>query len=355
MTIPSTQHPLIEKVRNLLPLIEQTSSEAERLGHLPDRVLNALFELRLFRLFIPAEYNGEPTDLPTALRIFELIASADGATGWLVMIGAGGGLFSGFIEERAARGIFAPERAVIAGSGSPSGLAITKKNGFEVSGRWAYASGAHHATWFTANCKIDGNDEQIISIAMPAEQVEIHDTWHVFGMQATGSHDFTAEPVFVPENCTFSLADKPLLKDPIFHCPLETLASLTFASVAVGIAQHAFDEFQRFIESKPLVGDIDIQQRIKQANELISQGRQQLYQLAEAVWNEAENAKAPRETLRRQVDEDCREIVQNGVTAADLLKARAGMLAAFTDSAFGRAWRDLHTLSQHIIVSPAST
>ncbi|MBD3611023.1 MAG: hypothetical protein HUJ13_01125, partial [Hydrogenovibrio crunogenus] len=168
---------LLENIQSILPIIKQKSDASERLGRVQEEVLDALFQQRVFRLFIPEKYHGEPTDLPTALNVFESIASADGATGWLAMIGAGGGLFSGFLEEQAAYEIFSPERALIAGSGMPSGEATTLKNGFEVSGRWRYASGSDYASWFTANCKVGGDDDEILSIAVPADDVTVDHTW----------------------------------------------------------------------------------------------------------------------------------------------------------------------------------
>lgn len=355
----SSPQALLDSVTAILPIIEQNAQKSERLGHLTDEVLDALFEQRLFRLFIPQEYNGEAADLPTALKVFERIASADGATGWLVMIGAGGGLFSGFLQKDAARQIFSPERAVIAGSGSPSGIASRTENGYEVSGRWAYASGAYHASWFTANCKFDGDDNAITAIAVPADQVSIHDTWSVFGMKATGSHDFSLNGVAVAPAFTFSLAEKPVLKHAIFRIPLETLASLSFASVAIGIAQHALDEFNDFAQHKLIAGssqslatESDVQQRCDQAERLIASARDSLYDLAQRVWSAAESGKIPEERLLSQVQQMGIENGQACLKSVDLLKARAGMKAVFSDSAFGRAWRDLHTLSQHVIMTP---
>jgi alkylation response protein AidB-like acyl-CoA dehydrogenase len=349
---------LLNQVETLLPLIRADALTAERQGHLTNAVLAALFEQRFFRLFIPERYQGEATDLPTALKVFERIAYADGATGWLVMIGAGGGLFSGFMAEAAARKIFEPENAVIAGSGMPSGLAKTTKDGFEASGRWAYASGAHHATWFTANCKVD-DTEDILAIAVPAAEVTVHSTWSAFGMKATGSHDFSVEKVSMPRDFTFSLADAPVLNDPIFHCPLETLASVTFGSVAIGIAQHALEAFQAFAQHKTVYGQDGvlaeqpaIQQCIEQAQTQIESARTQLYALADAVWQACEHGQAPDEALRTQVQTECVTLVQNCLRAADSLKARAGMMAVFDTSEFGQAWRDLHVLSQHAILSP---
>ncbi|WEJ61642.1 acyl-CoA dehydrogenase family protein [Thiomicrorhabdus lithotrophica] len=359
--LPSSEL-LLQKVQSILSIIREEAEASEQLGRLRDDVLEAIIEHRLFRLFIPEKYRGEPTDLPTALKVFELVASADGATGWLVMIGAGGGLFSGFMEEQIAYEIFSPERAVIAGSGMPSGKAKTVKNGYEVSGRWAYASGSNYATWFTANCRFnakdDTKDDEIRAIAVPANQVIKHDTWSVFGMRATGSHDFSVESVSVPNRYTFSLAEEPILDDPIFFCPLETLASLSFASVAVGITQHAVEEFIAFAKKKQikastkfLIDAVDIQQLCEQSEQFIIEARSQLYDRAEQVWLGVKQRKKLPEDIIEQTNENAIEMVQNCVKTVDALKAHSGMMAVFTSSYFGRAWRDLHTLSQHTIVA----
>jgi len=350
---------LLENVRSILPIIKQGAEASERDGQLQEEVLEALFEQRLFRLFIPEKYNGEATDLVTALKVFETIASADGATGWLVMIGAGGGLFSGFLEEAAAREIFSPERALIAGSGMPSGLAKPSNQGFEVSGRWKYASGSDYATWFTDNCVVEGTEKKILSIAVPAAEVVRHQTWKVFGMKATGSHDFSVDSVEVPKAFTFSLSEKPLLSDPIFFCSLEVLAYLTFTSVAIGIAQHALDAFTAFAQQRPiqdtatsLLDTSPVQQQCDQAQQFLAKARNQLYQGAEHVWAVAQQKQTLSAELTQKIHKESIEMVQNCVQMADGLKTRSGMLAVFENTPFSRAWRDLHTLSQHSMLTP---
>ena len=37
---------------------------------------------------------------------------------------------------------------------------------------------------------------------MPIEAVEVHDVWHVDGIAATGSDDFSMEEIFVPDHRT---------------------------------------------------------------------------------------------------------------------------------------------------------
>ncbi|QCU89296.1 hypothetical protein [Thiomicrorhabdus sediminis] len=346
----NTNDNLLDQVDSLLPLIRQDAHIAAQQGHLTDAVLDGLFDLRLFRLFIARAYNGQGADLPSALRIFEKIASADGATGWLVMIGAGGGLFSGFIEKDAAAQIFTPEKAVIAGSGSPLGSAQTIADQYRVSGRWPYASGAYHATWFTANCQLDKEPDKIISIAVAKEHVTIHDTWSVMGMQATGSHDFSIEPTSIDKSYSFNLFAEPLIDEPIFYCPLLSLAHLTFASVALGIASNALRLFAEFSQQKGTFTQADTKQAYHQAMQSFSQSQQAFYHTADKSWQALVTHRNLDEALVKEVEQVCLDAVHNCLHAIDTLKTHVGMLVVFNDSEFGRAWRDLHVLSQHALL-----
>ncbi|MDR9498335.1 MAG: acyl-CoA dehydrogenase family protein [Hydrogenovibrio sp.] len=352
-------NPLLDHVEALLPLIRRDAAVAEAQGRLTDSVLQNLFDLGLFRLFVSERYQGMSVDLPTALRVFERVASADGATGWLVMIGAGGGLFSGFLPEKAARALFESKYAVIAGSGMPCGMARpnadTAPDGFEVSGRWPYASGAHHASTFTANCKLAGDEDRIVSIAVPASAVTIHDTWSTLGLNATGSHDFSIDPMPLDASMTFSLSEPPVLNEPIYHCPLETLAHLSFASVALGLSQLALSAFEAHCQqaiAPNAAPNQNKQTQIIKGRDQIKQARNTVYPQAERIWQsltgEGTVSKAQQEATRQT----CLELVQTCLQNADALKAQAGMMAIKTDSEFGRAWRDLHTLAQHALLAP---
>ncbi len=56
---------LIGRVRELRPLIERASDRIEKGRGLPDDVLDALHDARLFRLVIPRAYDGEEVEPAT--------------------------------------------------------------------------------------------------------------------------------------------------------------------------------------------------------------------------------------------------------------------------------------------------
>ncbi|WP_176220654.1 acyl-CoA dehydrogenase [Cohnella massiliensis] len=134
--------------------VRERSGPMERAGELDSDLIEAIYEEKLFKLFVPESMNGAMTPLPEALRAFERAAWIDGAFGWAVTIGAGGGFFAATMDQERARELFSAREAVIAGSGLPTGRAVRAEGGYRVSGRWSYCSGALYASFFTANCVV---------------------------------------------------------------------------------------------------------------------------------------------------------------------------------------------------------
>jgi alkylation response protein AidB-like acyl-CoA dehydrogenase len=145
---------LLRGLDALTPVVRDQAAETDRRFTLTGDVIAALHRLELFRLWIPGRDNGFELPLPASLEVYEAAARIDGSVGWTLMIGAGGGLFGAYLPEDVAADVFSSADALIAGSGAPQGRAEKIANGYLVSGRWRYASGALHATAFTANCVV---------------------------------------------------------------------------------------------------------------------------------------------------------------------------------------------------------
>src|SRR5690606_5347917 len=112
------------------------------------------------------------------------------------------------------------------GSGAPEGRAEEVAGGYRICGRWRYASGAHHASVFTASCivtrggePVHDADERVLIRAMAFEpaQVRIIETWDTSGLRGTGSHNFEVRDAFVPQRCSFSVFDVPREPGPIYR------------------------------------------------------------------------------------------------------------------------------------------
>jgi alkylation response protein AidB-like acyl-CoA dehydrogenase len=112
---------LTHRLEALAPLARAGAADADRNAELSDEVSRALQAAELFKLWVPQRFGGFELALPETLHIYETAGSIDGALGWAVMIGAGGGLFAAYLPAHVASKLFAAPGAVVAGSGAPSG------------------------------------------------------------------------------------------------------------------------------------------------------------------------------------------------------------------------------------------
>jgi alkylation response protein AidB-like acyl-CoA dehydrogenase len=360
---------LLTELDELAPLVRAHAGEGDRLARLPEPIVHELRALGLLRLWIPQRYRGFELELAATLRIYEAAAAVDGSFGWAVMIGAGGGLFAAFLDPVVAGDIFGPANAVIAGSGAPDGRAAQVDGGYRVSGRWRYASGAHYATTFTANCAIARAGQPVLdaearplirAMAFSSSQVTIHPAWDTSGMRGTGSHDFAVQDVFVPQQRTFSVfTDAAREPGPLYRLPFGVLTELPVAAVGLGIARHALDAFAALAKHKRCQGSDTLlaEHPIAQTRYAESDARWRLlqagiYALAARTW---QAALANRLLLPRELAEitaSCALCLAELQRAIADLASLAGMSAIMLDNEFARAWRDLQALAAHGSVSP---
>lgn len=348
-------------------LVRQAAAD-DRAVDLEDDIAAALKESGFFKVWVPQRYGGAELDLPRTLHLYEAAAAIDGAIGWAVMIGAGGGLFAAYLPPGTAQKLFAPPDAVVAGSGAPTGRAECTAGGYRVSGRWRYASGARYATIFTANCVVTRNRQPVLDDAgqpliramsfSPAD-VNVISTWNPTGMRATGSHDIEVHDVFVAAEDTFSVfTDVPQESGPLYRLPFDVLTQLPVAAVASGIARHALDAFAALTAKKilrqgtPLSDAATVRSRYSRSRARQLGTHLALHALASRTWETLVSRGPPNPREQAEIAASCAEFVDGLQHAIEELAPLAGMDAAAIDSEFARARRDLQTLAAHASVSP---
>ncbi|GIP41044.1 acyl-CoA dehydrogenase [Paenibacillus sp. J31TS4] len=343
--------------------LREQADRIEQAGELPVWVLDWLYKERLFKLFVPEELGGRMAPLPEAFRVFEEVSRADGNAGWLVTIGAGGGVFAPAMTPETAREVFERREAVIAGSGMPTGTAVPVEGGYQVSGRWKYCSGAPYATTFTANCVIDRGEGvpagEIRSFAFRPEQVTIREDWASFGLKATGSHTIEVTDQFVPEERTFDLTAPPAPgTDPLYRYPFLPFAQGSFAAVGLGIARHYLEEAGRFVErsrdgweaAKPGRADRTAE-AIREAEALLDAAARVYYEAVERTWERVVEAGALTDEEQSEVSAACKAMGRTARETAQAVFPKLGMAALMEGTALNRTWRDLHTACQHSLLA----
>jgi alkylation response protein AidB-like acyl-CoA dehydrogenase len=359
---------ILARLDELASMFRDSAAEGDRLARLPKHIVRALVQHGLFRLWIPKGCGGFELDLPEALQIYEAAARLDGSIGWAVMIGSGGGLFAAFLESATANAIFARPEAVIAGSGAPDGRAKRERGGYRVTGCWHYASGAHYATTFTANCLVmeggklvSGADGKPLIRAMAFEtpQVAILPAWDPTGLRGTGSDDFEVRDAFVPEHRSFSITEAPRESGALYRLPFGVLTELPVTAVAVGIAHHALDAFAALARVKKIHGtatlltdDPVVQSTFGAAQATWHSAQASLGSLSHKAWDAARANRTLSQADLAEITTGCASSVAKLRRAIGELLALSGMTAIQPDSELARTCRDFQALAAHGSVSP---
>ncbi|MBS1606414.1 MAG: acyl-CoA dehydrogenase [Bacteroidetes bacterium] len=332
------QHPSAFLPAGVADVLRAGSAVAEAARDLHPDQLRLIYEHQWWRMLAP----GKPLTLPELVRLEEGIAWADGSVGWTVTLCSGAGWFAGFFPAGAYSGIFSDWRMCIAGSGAPSGEAFPAPGGYRISGKWDYASGAMHATAFTANCVIVSGDgqRQVRPFLFFPEEVVVHKTWNTIGLVATGSHSFEVGDRLVPADRCFAIEPaKAEDGDAVYQYPFLQLAEVTLAANLAGMAVHFLDCCEELFRKRER---ITATVQLEEGWSLLGELRWEFYRAVDDSWAGRTGFDAVSRTSRALVA-GVRKVV-------DGLYPYGGLGAARPDAEINRVWRDLHTASQHSLL-----
>jgi alkylation response protein AidB-like acyl-CoA dehydrogenase len=357
---------ILQSVRDLLPTIRARRQDIETSRRLPTDLAQALRQAGVWSLGAPRALGGQEASPTEMMRVLETVASGDGSTGWCAMIG--NNVPAGYINETGAREVFADPTIPTAGIAAPAGAATRSNGGLRVSGRWSFASGITHCEWLWAGCLVMENGQprmtphgpDIIHVCMPVRDVEIHDTWHVSGLCGTGSNDFSAKEVYVPEHRTFRLLDPSGHRsEPLYQMPALQLFVFQLVSVSLGIARSALDELYEVAQTKvptlyttPLADRPMAQVELARAEAALAGARAFLYDTMDTMW---ECVCAGRTITGRQLALSRIAAINAVETAAALTRTvntLAGGSSIYLKSPLQRHARDAEAITHHFTVSP---
>jgi len=349
----------VEAARRLAPTAAELAPAAERDRRLAEPLVAALADAGLFRLCVPAAAGGLEAHPGTLVAAVRALAAGDAAAGWCVAIAATSGLVAGYLPEAAAREIYADPATMAAGVFAPKGRATPEPGGYRVSGRWPFASGCEHADWLMGGCVVDGGMRLMLA---PAEAFTIHDTWHVMGLRATGSHDIELDGVSIPAEHTANvLGDPPLQPGPLYAFPLFGLLALAIAAVSLGIARGALDDLIGLAGGKVPTGGKrtlaergTVQAEVARAEAAVRAAGALLDESIGAAWERAVAGAGVDVEQRAALRLAATHATEVSTCATDTAYTLAGGSALYEASPLQRRVRDAHAATQHMLVAPAT-
>ena len=231
-----------------------TADVHDRDSSFPFENFSALRHAGLLALTAPRDLGGLGADLPTALRVVQAVArgesatalvlvmqylfhaSLDGRAGWpdhlkaLVVEDAvrNGGLINALRVE--------PDLGTPARGGLPATVARRTADGWRITGRKIYSTGAPALTWMVVWARTDEETPRVGGwlVRRDAPGWRIEETWDHTGLRASGSHDVVFEDTPTPDDWAFSPQPlgAPAPIDPQFAIWSAVLTSAIYDAVA---------------------------------------------------------------------------------------------------------------------------
>jgi len=321
------------------------------------------------KMLAPQACGGAELPLPAVVRLEEQLAAIDGSAAWVVTLCAGAGWFAGFLPPALARDIIATPRLCVAGSGAPTGFADADGDGFRLSGRWDYASGAPMATHFTLNAVLREHGQVLTDAAgaprirafiLPAHQVEFVPSWRSIGMRATASHSYRIDGQWVASEHGFDIdAACATATGPLYRFPFLGLAFVTLTANVAGMASHFLHLARPLIDGRrhartglALIDCPPVQDHFLSIEAGMDAARSHFYAVLDATWALVVDGSAVSAQQAAALQSASLDLANTARRAVDELYPYCGLEAAREGTAINRVWRDLHTATQHSLFLP---
>ncbi len=257
---------VFSRAEALVPALLQRAERAEDLGRLPEETMADLTESGLFSLVSPRSDGGWGYGIVELGEVTRILAKGCASTAWVYgfyMVHHSTMVLT--LPSDGRRAVMGDQPCGLTASSAgfhalPSGTAERVDGGWQLSGKWPFASGVMNCDWvFLVSSVGEGEQAKPIGLAVPIRDLTIHDVWHFSGMKATGSNTVSAENVFVPDQFIWRIpegdnetttnrrtgtSDWDRDDFPLGHVSPLRIFDIVLPAVAVGAAQAAL-EFYR--------------------------------------------------------------------------------------------------------------
>lgn len=354
--------------RSIAPILRDESPKIEALGQLTPTVVDTLHAHGLYRTLLPKSLNGYGVSLETFVRMMEVLAAADASTAWCVGQASGCSMAAAYVDAPVARAIWGDDpRGVLAWGFQLEGRAKVVPGGYEVTGRWGFGSGGHHATWMGAHCHVELPDGSMLrdangnlierTMLLPQSALNWTSTWNVVGLRGTGSDSYTLDRVFVPDAYTVrrDIDAERRIDDPFYRFTTTSAYSSGFAAVSMGIARGMLDELKALAQTKKPSNTARTLRDSPVMHHLVAENEAKLRSARAFVLEAIRDAEAGIHVHGRLTTEN-RVLMRLATTSAihrakevaEFAYHEAGATAIFAANTFERRMRDIHASAQQV-------
>ena len=360
---------MLAAARELGGSISARSAEIEALGTLPMDLVDEIRPTGAFRQCVPDDLGGPGVTATESLEVFEEFAYHDGSVGWCVAIASTTSLLASYLPDEHARALFGDPGAIGGGFVIPRGRAVPTGGGLRVSGRWQWGSGTKHCTTIGGGCLVvgphgrpepRGDGLAAPFVFMDPDDIEFIETWDVAGLAGTGSVDFEAREVFVPEGRWVQIgADGPVRDNVWSRFSFYGLLASGVAAAAVGIARRSIDELVELAGAKKPQGSTRTlaeraatQAETARAEARLAAAWSLMLDAVDDTWQSALAGRPSTVDQKRRIRLAATHATQTAADVAASMFRAAGGAAVYRTSPIQRCFRDTAVAAQHAMVAP---
>ena len=360
---------MLAAARELGGSISARSAEIEALGTLPIDLVDEIRPTGAFRQCVPDDLGGPGVTATESLEVFEEFAYHDGSVGWCVAIASTTSLLASYLPDEHARALFGDPGAIGGGFVIPRGRAVPTGGGLRVSGRWQWGSGTKHCTTIGGGCLVvgphgrpepRGDGLAAPLVFMDPDDIEFIETWDVAGLAGTGSVDFEARDVFVPEGRWVQIgADGPVRDNVWSRFSFYGLLASGVAAAAVGMARRAIDELVGLAGAKKPQGSTRTlaeraatQAETARAEARLAAAWSLMLDAVDDTWQSALAGRPSTVDQKRRIRLAATHATQTAADVAASMFRAAGGAAVYRTSPIQRCFRDTAVAAQHAMVAP---
>jgi indole-3-acetate monooxygenase len=363
---------VVALARGMRDIVAAEAGESERMRTLTPAIVDEMWATGLMSAFNPVVAGGVEPSFAEMIETWIEMAWQDGSFGWIGIANlpssfAAASYLSdeGFAEVFTAHG----NRVTMGGQFFPNGQGTAVKGGYQLTGSWSFGSGIGHSEYIAAGFVpmddgevrwvADGLPDMQVAV-VPREDISFDDGWFVQGLKGTGSYDYSAKDVFVPEGRTFPLFVREPRRgsSPATRMGLLPVTAAGHASWALGVSKSMLDDVAELAATKFRMSDMaalasrpTFQKGL--AHHVAAWRAARLLVLD--AFTTAEAAVASGQELTPTLRADMRAAAvfatDTARSCAEWAHLVAGTTAIREGSRFERAFRDMYTGTQHAFIS----
>lgn len=259
---------IIDRVNLLAPGFAERATLHDRAASFPFENFQELSEAGLLALPVPKALGGAGAGVREAARVVNAVGKADAATALVLamhyihhLVITRNGNWPAHLAQRVSRDAVnglalinalrvEPDQGSPSRGGLPQTTAKRTAEGWRITGRKIYSTGAPILKWYTVWAKTDEPDVRVGVFLVPAglPGTEIVETWDHLGLRASGSHDVVFDDVLIPLDNEVDLRRPSEWGAP--DVSQATIQAVLVGAVYDGVARAARDWLIDFLKTR---------------------------------------------------------------------------------------------------------